>query len=427
MALARHQFTVVDASGNIVPSASVEVRSESSGLLAQLYSDRAGTTPIGNPFNADANGFASFYVAGGAYKIEASAGSSSLAPWRYVGIGLLGERDALAAADIAFDPTGTGLASVTTQTALAELESDLADLDAVANPAGFASGMETFLNAPSSANLAATLTDETGSGLAVFGTRPTITAPVIVGRTPTSATVTIANGANANITWTSHGLTTAAPIFFETTGALPTGLMAAVKSSGAQISPFTYKSNPTLYYAIIVDANTIRAATSIANALAGTAVTTSSAGSGTHTAFANAAVPSGCVGELIYKYIEIGSGVSASNGGENTWIQMDVTAGLWLVGGIYGIYGNSGSPIFGDWHATVGYSVSGGFLTITSPYGGINAAHLTTNQSNGIVFPFGQQPFVLTSNTTISSAAKVNWTNGGTALHYGGLWALRIG
>jgi hypothetical protein len=40
---------------------------------------------------------------------------------------------------------------------------------------GLGAGMATFLTTPSSANLAATLTDETGSGANVFGTAPTIT------------------------------------------------------------------------------------------------------------------------------------------------------------------------------------------------------------------------------------------------------------
>jgi hypothetical protein len=44
-----------------------------------------------------------------------------------------------------------------------------------------AAGILTFLGTPSSANLAAALTDETGSGAAVFGTSPTITTPTISG------------------------------------------------------------------------------------------------------------------------------------------------------------------------------------------------------------------------------------------------------
>lgn len=46
---------------------------------------------------------------------------------------------------------------------------------------GLAAGIATFLGTPSSANLAAALTDESGSGSVVFGTSPTITTPDIVG------------------------------------------------------------------------------------------------------------------------------------------------------------------------------------------------------------------------------------------------------
>lgn len=44
---------------------------------------------------------------------------------------------------------------------------------------GLATGIATFLATPSSANLAAAVTNETGSGLLVFGTSPTLTTPVI--------------------------------------------------------------------------------------------------------------------------------------------------------------------------------------------------------------------------------------------------------
>jgi len=48
---------------------------------------------------------------------------------------------------------------------------------------GFGAGAATFLATPSSANLLAFLTDETGTGAAVFATTPTITTPNIVGTT----------------------------------------------------------------------------------------------------------------------------------------------------------------------------------------------------------------------------------------------------
>lgn len=51
----------------------------------------------------------------------------------------------------------------------------------VGNISGLAAGVATFLATPSSANLIAAVTDETGSGALVFGTTPTIATPVING------------------------------------------------------------------------------------------------------------------------------------------------------------------------------------------------------------------------------------------------------
>jgi hypothetical protein len=51
----------------------------------------------------------------------------------------------------------------------------------------FGTNVNTFLSTPSSANLAAALTDETGSGAAVFATSPTLVTPVL--GTPTSGTL----------------------------------------------------------------------------------------------------------------------------------------------------------------------------------------------------------------------------------------------
>lgn len=56
----------------------------------------------------------------------------------------------------------------------------------------FGAGIATFLGTPSSANLAAAVTDETGSGALVFGTSPTLTTPDL--GTPTALTLTNATG-----------------------------------------------------------------------------------------------------------------------------------------------------------------------------------------------------------------------------------------
>jgi len=53
--------------------------------------------------------------------------------------------------------------------------------------AGLGTGVATFLATPSSANLLASLTDETGTGSAVFATSPTLVTPIL--GTPTSGTL----------------------------------------------------------------------------------------------------------------------------------------------------------------------------------------------------------------------------------------------
>ena len=57
---------------------------------------------------------------------------------------------------------------------------------------GLGSNVATFLATPSSANLAAALTDETGTGAAVFATSPTLVTPAL--GTPTALVLTSATG-----------------------------------------------------------------------------------------------------------------------------------------------------------------------------------------------------------------------------------------
>lgn len=63
---------------------------------------------------------------------------------------------------------------------------------AVGSITGLGTGVGTFLATPSSANLAAALTDETGSGAAVFATSPTLVTPLL--GTPTSGVLTNCTG-----------------------------------------------------------------------------------------------------------------------------------------------------------------------------------------------------------------------------------------
>lgn len=100
----------------------------------------------------------------------------------------------------------------------------------------------------------------------------------------TTATVTITNASPGVITWTTHGLTAYQAVNFTTTGGLPTGLTVG-----------------TTYYVVpgaSLTANSFTVATSIANAVAGTQVNTSSAGSGTQTGISNATLSTGATKDL---------------------------------------------------------------------------------------------------------------------------------
>ena len=79
------QATIVTEAGDIQPGAQVDVVLESTGLVPAggIWSNRAGSSALANPFFADANGFAQFYAAPGEYRITAT-GVGGTRVWRYV-------------------------------------------------------------------------------------------------------------------------------------------------------------------------------------------------------------------------------------------------------------------------------------------------------------------------------------------------------
>ena len=82
-------------------------------------------------------------------------------------------------------------------------------------------GIATFLGTPSSANLAAALTDETGSGANVFATSPTISSPTITGTGAIAGTFT--GNLTGNVTGNVSGTAGSATGNAATATALATG------------------------------------------------------------------------------------------------------------------------------------------------------------------------------------------------------------
>lgn len=121
---------------------------------------------------------------------------------------------------------------------------------------GLGAGVATFLATPSSANLAAAITDETGSGSLVFSSAPTftthITTPKVLGGSATSQSLVLQSTSGVGATDSIQGLVGnngATTGFYVDTngnfgiGAAPSYFFEAQKSTNAQITARIYNAN----------------------------------------------------------------------------------------------------------------------------------------------------------------------------------------
>jgi hypothetical protein len=123
---------------------------------------------------------------------------------------------------------------------------------------GLGTGVATFLATPSSANLAAALTDETGTGAAVFATSPTLVTPAL--GTPASGVMT-------NVTGTAAGLTAGNV----TTNANLTGMVTSVGNATTVVTNANLTGGVTSIgnaATVITNANLTGDITSVGNATA---------------------------------------------------------------------------------------------------------------------------------------------------------------
>ena len=109
----------------------------------------------------------------------------------------------------------------------------------------YAAGIQAFLATPSSANLRAAMTDETGTGLLVFATSPTLTTPIITNPTVSTGTFTspaLVTPAIGAATGTSIALTS----FLATQGSIinngGSGKVGYAAGAGGSVTQATSKS-----------------------------------------------------------------------------------------------------------------------------------------------------------------------------------------
>lgn len=189
------QFT--DATG--APLVGGKVYTYAAGTTTPLasYTSYAATSSNTNPVILDSRGEAAIWFGNATYKVILKDSTDTLI-WTSDNISAVVSMAYVApgTANNLLQSNGSAWASVAPSTVTVG-NATLAAGVPLSGVTGTGTGVTTFLTTPSSANLAAALTDETGTGLAVFATSPTITTATL--NSPTMVTPALGTPANGNL------------------------------------------------------------------------------------------------------------------------------------------------------------------------------------------------------------------------------------
>lgn len=216
---------------------------------------------------------------------------------------------------------------------------------AVGSITGLGTGVATFLATPSSANLAAAMTDETGTGALVFATSPTLVTPIL--GTPQSGNFSTGTFTwptfNQNTTGTASNVTGIVAVANGGTGTATPALVAGtnVSITGTWPNQTINSSNPggtvtsvaaTVPSFLSISGSPITSSGTLAISYSGTALPVANGGTGQTTASAafNALSPITSTGDLI-----IGNGTNSATrlaiGANNYVLTSNGTTAVWAV------------------------------------------------------------------------------------------------
>ena len=240
---------------------------------------------------------------------------------------------------------------------------------AVGSITGLGTGIATFLATPSSANLAAAVTDETGSGALVFATSPTLVTPIL--GTPQSGVMTNVTGLPL-----TTGVTGILPVANGGTGTATPALVAGtnVSITGTWPNQTINSSNPggtvtsvaaSVPSFLSITGSPITGSGTLAITYSGTALPVANGGTGQTTASAafNALSPITTTGDLI-----IGNGTNSATrlaiGANNYVLTSNGTTAVWAVASGSGATISNDTTTATNVYPTFAAATSGALATI---------------------------------------------------------------
>jgi hypothetical protein len=254
--------------------------------------------------------------------------------------------------------------------------------------ANLGTGIATFLTTPTSANLLAALTDETGTGANVFATSPTLVTPAL--GTPSALVLTNATGTPSSI-----GL------------ANGTGLPVSTGVSGLGTGVATFLATPSsanLASALTDETGTGAAVFATSPALTTPVITGVTSG---------VAAATGIVGELLTSEITFAGRQSITTGTMAVVTTISAPAGDYDGSANLGVE-TSGGGVASEYHVEI--STTNAPTVVSAPnFGGTVGTHVTYIANQGQGFPVGPRQFLLSGTTTCYFKTLSTFTNSQTA------------
>ena len=276
---------------------------------------------------------------------------------------------------------------------------------------GLGTGIATFLATPSSANLAAALTDETGTGANVFATSPTLVTPLL--GTPTSGVATnltglpLTTGVTGLLPIANGGTATATPSIVAgsnvtVTGTWPNQTIASTAGGSGTVTSVA-ATVPSLFS---ISGSPITTSGTLAMTYSGTALPVANGGTG-QTSYTDGQLLIGnTTGNTLTKTtLTAGSGITITNGSGAITIASSGGASAATPTALGTVYG--ATPSGGNQNVSIGYNVLSSLTTGQGNSGfGFNALLATTtgieNSAFGAEYYTGA---ALRANTTGNSNA----------------------